>query len=254
MKLLNISKWNLLKHGRCVTVLQNVDAVGDNFGDGNTHQTSIFNDRQQFICHERNADSIFDICSSNSYIKPIADQDEKQNHKLSDQPLEASPTFKRTRFRLRGVVFTLEHEQLPKLEAHLKNNDGSSFVIQQRQLKKMKEELEELQRQEDMQFTLLEKGKYTEDVFDRRNKALHAEMDALKTRIFETQKTLPKDVDYQQKIMKLNEAISALKNDSIPIAAKNKLLKSIVKRIDYEYQGWEGKGKVCYTLHIQLLI
>lgn len=155
---------------------------------------------------------------------------------------------------LTAVVFTLENEQLPELEAHLKNNDGSSFVIQQRQLKKMKEELEELQRQEDMQFTLLEKGKYTEDVFDRRNKALHAEMDALKTRIFETQKTLPKNVDYQQKIMKLNEAISALKNDSIPIAAKNKLLKSIVKRIDYEYQGWEGKGKVRYTLHIQLLI
>lgn len=153
-----------------------------------------------------------------------------------------------------AVITTLEREQLPELEARLKNDDGNSYMIQQRQLKKMREELDELNRQEDMQFTLLEKGKYTEDVFDRRNKALHAEMDELKTRIFEAQKALPKEVDYAGKIVTLKKAIAGLRDDNISVEAKNKLIKAIVKRIDYEYLSWEGKGKIRYKLHIQLLI
>lgn len=155
---------------------------------------------------------------------------------------------------LDAVIFALENEQLPELKTKLQNDEGNSFMIQQRQLKKMREELDELHKQEDMQFTLLEKGKYTEDVFDKRNKALHVEMDALKTRIFEVQKALPKEVDYEKKIVTLKKAIAGLRNDSISIEAKNKLLKAIIKRIDYEYLAWEGKGKIKYKLHIQLLI
>ena len=155
---------------------------------------------------------------------------------------------------LEAVIFALENEQLPELETRLQNNEGNSFMIQQKQLKKMREELDELARQEDMQFTLLEKGKYTEDVFDKRNKALHVEMDALKTKIYEVQKALPKEVDYEKKIVTLKKAIAGLRNDNISIEAKNKLLKAIIKRIDYEYLAWEGKGKIKYKLHIQLLI
>lgn len=153
-----------------------------------------------------------------------------------------------------AVIFALEHEQLPELETKLKNNDGDSFVIQQRQLKKMTEELESLQAQELKQYELLEKGIYSEDKFIERNKAIHAEMDVLKSRIFEAKKVLPKEVDYQKKIVTLKKAIAGLRDDSISIEAKNKLVKSIVKRIDYEYLGWEGKGKVRYKLYIQLLV
>ena len=155
---------------------------------------------------------------------------------------------------MEAVIFALEHEQLPDLETRLKNDDGNSFIIQQKQLKLMREELEELHRQEDMQFTLLEKGRYSEDVFDKRNKALHAEMDMLKSRIYEVQNALPEQVDYAQKIVTLKKAIAGLRDSSISIEAKNKLIKAIVKRIDYEYLGWEGKGKIKYKLHIQLLI
>ena len=155
---------------------------------------------------------------------------------------------------MEAVVFALEHEQLPELETRLKNDDGNSFMIQQRQLKKMNEELESLQAQELKQYEFLEKGIYSEDKFIERNKAIHAEMDALKSRIFEAKKVLPKQIDYGQKIVTLKKAIAGLRDDSISIEAKNKLIKTIVKRIDYEYLGWEGKGKVRYNLHIQLLI
>jgi len=155
---------------------------------------------------------------------------------------------------IEAVIFALEQEQLPELETKLKNNDGNSFMIQQRQLKKMNEELEGLQAQEMKQYEFLEKGIYSEDKFIERNKAIHAEMDALKSRIYEAKKVLPKEVDYEKKIVTLKKAIAGLRDDNIAIEAKNRLIKSIVKRIDYEYHGWEGKGKVRYSLHVQLLI
>lgn len=155
---------------------------------------------------------------------------------------------------IEAVIFTLEHEQLPELETSLKNDDGNAFMIQQKQLKKMNEELEALQAQELKQYEFLEKGIYSEDKFIERNKAIHAEMDALKSKIFEAKKVLPKQIDYEKKIVTLKNAIAGLRDDSISIEAKNKLIKAIVKRIDYEYLGWEGKGKVRYRLHIQLLI
>ena len=153
-----------------------------------------------------------------------------------------------------AVVFALEQEQLPELEAKLKNNDGSSYVIQQRQLKKMREDLDELKQQETRQYIFLEKGIYTEDVFQSRNKALHVEMDELKTKIFHASKVLPKEIDYAEKIIRLKDAIAAMRDDNISIKAKNQMLKKIIQRIDYEFLGREGKGKTRYCLHIQLLL
>lgn len=153
-----------------------------------------------------------------------------------------------------AVVFALETEHLPDLEIKLKSNAGSSLKIQQQQLKRMNEELAELQEQEETQYIMLEKKVYSEDVFLKRNKALHAEMEDLKTRIFEAKKVLPKEVDYADKIVKLKTAIDGLRDDSLSVEAKNKLLKAIVDRIDYEYLSYEGKGKVRYCLHIHLLL
>lgn len=152
-----------------------------------------------------------------------------------------------------GVVqYILENEKLPELETRLKNNDGKSLVIQQKQLGRLRSELAELQKQEDKQYELLEKGRYTEEVFDRRNKALHDEMDELKTKIYEVSKNMPKEIDYNDRIIRLEDAIAALKVDDITPLAKNKLLKTIIERIEYEYLDYEGHGKVRYQLHIRL--
>ena len=153
-----------------------------------------------------------------------------------------------------AVIDALENEQLPELEARLKNNAGNSFAIQQKQLKRLREELDELKQQETQQYILLEKRIYSEDVFLQRNSALHAEMDAIKSKIFEVNKVMPKEVDYGEKIVKLKDAIAGLRDEHISIEAKNKLLKAIVKRIDYKYLRYEGKGKVIYQLDIHLLI
>ena len=155
---------------------------------------------------------------------------------------------------LDSVIYALENEQLPELETKLKNGDGKSYAIQQKQIAKLRAELIELQEQEDNQHDLLEKKIYTEDVFLKRNKALHAKMDEVKSKIYELNKELPKEIDYKDKIIKLKDAIAGLRDDEIIPLAKNKLLKAIIERIDYKFLAHEGKGKTKYILDIKLRI
>lgn len=153
-----------------------------------------------------------------------------------------------------AVVFALEMEHLPDLEVKLKNNEGNSAAIQKKQLEKMNKELEELQVKEDRQHDLLESGTYSEETFLKRNKALHAEMEELKSRIFEARQSIPKEIDYANKIVRLKDAIAGLRNDSMSIEDKNRLLKAIIRRIEYDFIERAGKGKTRFTLHIWLLL
>ena len=153
---------------------------------------------------------------------------------------------------VQAVAMALEMEHLPDLEAKLKNDEGKSASIHKKQLEKMYKELEEMQVKEERQHDLLESGTYTEDVFIKRNKALHAQMEELKSKIFEAKKNIPKEIDYANKILKLKEAIAILRNDDATPEAQNKLLKAIVERIDYEFIAKESHGKASYRLHIKL--
>ena len=133
----------------------------------------------------------------------------------------------------KSIITALEYAELPNLEAKLNNNEGDSAKIQRNLLAGLQKQLSELRTQEEKQYDLLEKGIYSEELFDRRNTALQEKMEALKKQIHEAKNNIPKEVDYGQKIMTLKRAIEGLKDDSISPIEKNRLLKTIVKRIEY---------------------
>ena len=133
----------------------------------------------------------------------------------------------------KAIIVTLETVELPNLEAMLNNNEGDSANIQRNLLNSLQKQLAELRVQEEKQYDLLEKGIYSEELFDRRNSALQEKMEALRKQIQEAKNNIPKEVDYGKKIMTLKKAIEGLKDDSVPPIEKNKLLKAIVKRIEY---------------------
>ena len=133
----------------------------------------------------------------------------------------------------KAIIAALEFSELPNLEAKLNNNEGDSAKIQQNLLNSLQKQLSELRDQEEKQYDLLEKGIYSEELFDRRNAALQEKIVALKKQIQEAKNNIPKEVDYSERIMTLKKAIEGLKDDSVPPVEKNKLLKAIVKRIEY---------------------
>jgi hypothetical protein len=62
---------------------------------------------------------------------------------------------------------------------------------------------------------------------------------------------MPKQIDYKEKIIQLEEAIKALKSDLSP-AEKNKFLKAIVSSIEMSTTGTNKRNDVHLNLDIYL--
>lgn len=151
----------------------------------------------------------------------------------------------------KAVIIALEQAELPNLEAKLKNDDGNAYKIKKSLLANLEKELEEYKVQEEKQYEFLETGRYTEEIFDKRNAILRDKMEACKTKIAETRLSMPKEIDYNEKIMSLKKAIEAFKNDVSP-AEKNKLLKAIVDRIEISTWGSGKRNDVQFHLDVFL--
>ena len=135
---------------------------------------------------------------------------------------------------LDAVLFMLEHVELPNLQTKLENGDGDSAAIQKRRIAKLVKQLEEYRDQEETQYDLLEKKKYTQAVFDRRNATLRAKMEACEKELHTARAALPQNIDYAERIVSLQEAIAAMRDPDMSSAEKNQLLRAIIDRIEMD--------------------
>lgn len=159
-----------------------------------------------------------------------------------------------------ALIVALEESELPALELKVKNNDGDALKIQMRTLKKLEKQLAEYREQEEKQYDLLETGRYTQDVFDRRNAALRTKMEECQSQIYKTKKTMPQSVNYEERVMALKAAIEVLKDPTATPLEQNKVLKAILERVDFKSIPSDGrnsrrlaKGEVDpFTITVQL--
>lgn len=132
-----------------------------------------------------------------------------------------------------AVLIALEQAELPNLQAKWRSGEGNSIAIQKKLLESLEKEMENYRQQEEKQYEFLETGRYTADVFDKRNAALRQKMEDCQERIYKAKATMPKEVNYAERIIALKDAIAGMKNQDLTPEQKNRLLKVIVKRIDY---------------------
>ena len=151
----------------------------------------------------------------------------------------------------RAVIVALEEAELPKLQAKLANGDGDAVNIQKRRIDKLVKQMEEYRQQEDNQYELLETKKYTQEVFDRRNAVLREKMEECEKELHLARMAMPKNVDYGEKIVSLEKAIEALKDEGQQVKDVNRLLRSIVDHIDYSAKD-VGLNKTDFTLEVHL--
>ena len=154
-------------------------------------------------------------------------------------------------FAVKNILLT---EHLPELEAKQKNGDGDSIAIQQQIIDRLEKQMTDLKKQEAKQYDLLETGIYTNDVFLERNAALRDKMTTCFTQLAEAKQNLPKSVDYAKKVATLKEAIAALDDDTATIEQKNRLLKAVIKKIEYTSEKDQPYGKNDFKLRIDLNI
>ena len=133
-----------------------------------------------------------------------------------------------------AVLASLEEAELPALEMKVQNGDGDARRIQQRLLVKLEKQMEEYRAQEERQYDLLETNpNYSQEVFNRRNKALRDKMDECQAAIYKAKSALPQSVDYAERVMALKAAIDILRDDTATPAEQNKIVKAIIERIEY---------------------
>ena len=143
---------------------------------------------------------------------------------------------------------------LPELETKLRNGDGSSAVIQKQLVDRLEKQMADLKAQEAKQYDLLETGIYTNEVFLERNTALRAKISDCDNLLKEAKKNLPKAVDYEEKIRTLKKAVASLDDDNISFEDKNKLLKTVIKKIEYTSDKGQPLGVNDFKLRIDLNI
>ena len=130
-----------------------------------------------------------------------------------------------------ALVFALENSELPALELKIKNGDGDARKIQERLIARLTKQLQEYRAQEEKQYEMLETGRYTLELFDRRNAELRAKMDACENNIYKARAVLPESVNYEERVATLKDAIAALKDDELTPKEKNDVLKQIVQEV-----------------------
>ena len=150
-----------------------------------------------------------------------------------------------------AVMYALEYSELPKLQEKLRNKDGDAANIQKRRIAKLVKQMEEYKQQEENQFELLETKVYTQDLFDRRNAALRVKMEACEKELALARSALPKDVDYAERIITLEEAIAAMKDPDIPNKEKNYMLRAIVDRIEITLADKDSKEE---TMRLEVFL
>ena len=150
-----------------------------------------------------------------------------------------------------AVLVALEESELPNLQAKWKSGEGNAIAIQKKLLESLEKEMENYRQQEERQYEFLETGRYSPDVFDKRNTALRQKMEDCQERIYKAKATMPKEVNYAERIVTLKEAIAGMKNPDYTPEQKNRLLKAIVSRIELRTED-EGHNAVGIHLSVTL--
>lgn len=132
-----------------------------------------------------------------------------------------------------AIIDALELSELPALQLKVKNKDGDAAKIQQRLVKKLEKQLAEYKDQEESQYELLENRTYTPEIFAKRNAALRAKMEDCEASLKKARASLPKSVDYEERVTSLQFALAMLKDPTATPTEKNRALKAIVEKIEY---------------------
>ena len=94
-------------------------------------------------------------------------------------------------------------------------------------------ELKDLAARRSNLFDLLERGIYSDADFLERKTLMDEQKEKLEEILIELKQNIPEKIDYEEKIVQFSAAINALEDTALDAESKNKLLKAIIKRIEF---------------------
>lgn len=107
------------------------------------------------------------------------------------------------------------------------------------QIETLKKEMKKIQRKLDKLFDDYEEEIYSANEFVERKAKHNERMAAIREQIAALEDAIPEKEEYEDKVMKLTDALNALEDDTIDAEEKNRYLKEIVNKIEFSRENGE---------------
>ena len=139
-----------------------------------------------------------------------------------------------------AAVINSLRDNITDFTLNLQNDNSSDLLAEHEQMITVVEkELKDLATRRSNLFDLLERGIYSESDFIERKTVLDEQKRLLENNLSELRANVPEQIDYEEKIVQFSAAIDALENPDLDAETKNRLLKSIIKRIEFSRENDE---------------
>ena len=136
-------------------------------------------------------------------------------------------------------VSNILEQCINEFKMRVENNEGDSVKLHAKLVKNLEKKLDDLNKKEVSQW-----DKYTEEgmpkhIFDTLNAKVLKEKEEVEQALCKAKDSIPEAIDYEERIVRFQNALDALNNQDMDAIKQNKLLKSCFDRIEYK----RGKAK-----------
>lgn len=135
-------------------------------------------------------------------------------------------------------VCNILQQSINDFETKVNNGDNNSVKIHQNLIKNLEKKLKDLQAKELSQWEAQSdpnpENRMPQDIFKQLNAKLLKEKEETQQALNKAYESMPKPINYEEKIIKFKDALSALTNPKVDAEEKNKLLKDCIDRIEYK--------------------
>ena len=123
-------------------------------------------------------------------------------------------------------------------EVRIQNDNDDSFKLHKDLVVRLERKLKELEEKEvaqwEAQYDPNPDLRLPPNVFKKLNEKLLAEKDEIQKSLAKAKGSMPKPIDYKEEVLKFKDALDALRDPEIDAKTKNRFLKDIIDRIEYE--------------------
>lgn len=124
-------------------------------------------------------------------------------------------------------------DNIENFQIQLRNDNPSSIELHGKLIKNLEKRLKELEDKELRQWEKYSEDGMPKNIFEKLNEKVLSEKADVQQALKNAYASMPDPVDYEEKIARFSDALSALKDPDIPDAVKNRYLKSVFDRITY---------------------
>ena len=135
-------------------------------------------------------------------------------------------------------VITAIRDCIQDFEVRIENDQDDSFKLHKDLVERLESKLKLLEEKEiaqwDAQYDPDPDKRLPQHVFKRLNEKLLAEKDEIQKALAKAKGSMPKPIDYNEELQKFTDALKALQDPKVDAKAKNRFLKNIIERIEYD--------------------